>query len=135
MSKENRGPRARRARRGEPSVDLHVHRSRHAHLLFEELCASLREASDPALADVRFLCLTLSPDGGHATLAYAVEASGFCEEAPLRRRTQEALGRAGAYLRSQLVARLHLHAVPTLSFAFAGVVMPATKGGDDPCRL
>lgn len=135
MPKENRGPRARRARRGEPSVDLHVHRSRHAHLLFEELCACLREASDPALESVRLLRLTLSPDGGHALLAYAVAAPALSEEAPLERRSREALARAGAFLRAQLAARLSLRAVPTLSFAFAGLAAPSTEGGDDACPM
>lgn len=123
MSKQNRGL------RGDPSVDVHLHHSRHAHLLFEELCACLREASDPALEDVRPLRLTLSPDGGHAVVAYAVATHDLSDEGPVRRRSQEGLARACAYLRAQLAFRLSLRAVPTLSFTFAGLAAPPSKGG------
>jgi len=133
MSKQNRGLRARRARGGDPVSEIQVHCSRHAHLLLEELCSCLREASDPALEGIRILRLSMSTDGGHAQLAYVVAAPELRDEIPVRREAQAALARAAPFLRAQLAERLSLRSVPTLGFAFAGLVQ-LTKGDDEPCQ-
>lgn len=118
-------PRHRRAQRAPQhprhidSPELHPgagHRgARLQHILGGELQSLLRdEASDPLLGSIRVLDVVVSPDAGHARIAYAV-----AREEP--RAVQRALTRADAFLRSRLCERLSLKRTPRLTFTFVGV--------------
>jgi ribosome-binding factor A len=73
-------------------------------ILHDELQTILRdEATDPALEGVVVIAIQLSPDGGHARVAYAVEA-GLSEESSAGRRSREALHRATGFLRARVTA-------------------------------
>lgn len=127
-SRDRRAHRTPRStRRLEPS-DLSQgasHRgARLQHILGGELQSLLRdEAADPILWSIRILDVTVSPDGGHARLAYAV--SGAAPQAVAR-----ALERAGPFLRARLCEQLSLRRTPKLTFTFVGSDVTAPSGGD-----
>lgn len=99
------------------------------HLLLHELESLISdEATDPALRGVRLLSLHLSPDAGHARVAYVVTAA-LSREREVRRSSSEGLTRATGFLRTRLAAQLALKKVPGLSFTFVGV----DDAGGDPC--
>lgn len=117
--------------------ELEVHRSetnfnRHERLqriLLDELRSVLRdEASDPALQGVLLLAMDLSVDGGHARVAYALEAEADGQRA-LALAAREGLARATGFLRARLASQLDLKRLPKLTFTFVGVQAPGT-GGD-----
>jgi len=93
-------------------------------ILLEQLQSLLRdEASDPALAGLVLVSLQLSVDGGHARVAYAVEAPlGDARRA--ERTSRDALGRATGFLRARLAELLDLKRLPTLTFTCVGVQAP-----------
>ena len=103
-------------------------------ILHEQLQSLLRdEASDPALHGLVLVSLRLSVDGGHARVAYAVEAP-LADAARLERASLQALGRATGFLRARLADLLALKRLPTLTFTFVGVQAPgaapdAAEGG------
>jgi len=99
-------------------------------ILHEQLQSILRdEASDPALDGVVLVSLSLSIDGGHARIAYAVEAP-LGEAASVEPASRAALVRATGFLRARLADLLHLKRLPTLTFTFVGVQAPgAVKAG------
>jgi ribosome-binding factor A len=104
-------------------------------ILREQLQSLLRdEASDPALDGIRVVSLELSTDGGHARVAYAVEAS-LGDSTRIERASRDALGRATGFLRARLADLLDLKRLPTLTFTFVGVqqvgVAPGAEEGGD----
>ncbi len=105
------------------------------HILLEQLRSLIRdEAADPALDGVRLVSLGLSIDGGHARIAYAVEAT-LRDAAWIERLSRDALGRATGFLRARLGDLLDLKRLPTLTFTFVGVQEPEVssdraKGGE-----
>ena len=93
-------------------------------ILLEQLRSLLRdEASDPALGGLVLVSLQLSVDGGHARVAYAVEAP-LGDAARVGRSSRDALGRATGFLRARLAELLDLKRLPTLAFTFVGVQEP-----------
>jgi ribosome-binding factor A len=134
MSNKTRHTRTRAARSetsthtsGELAGRRHL---RLEHILLHELQLLLAdECTDPQLAGVKPIALTLSPDSGHARIAYAVVAS-LDQEQSLRRTTEAALIRATGFLRSQLAERLELKKLPRLTFTFVGLVDPDTASAD-----
>jgi ribosome-binding factor A len=128
---------SRRSRGHRPSGELHVvspegggpegggaaHRQvRLERILWLELVSLLRdEIADPSLASVRLISVELSPDGGHARVAYAVEGR-LEDESLARERSRQALLKATGFLRAQLASRLDMKRTPKLSFAFVGMV-------------
>jgi ribosome-binding factor A len=130
MSKNNRRTHARRAQGhpsslfpGEPAPDSTHNRShRLEQLLLDELQSIVRDqASDPSLAGIGLLQVTLSPDAAHARIGYVV-AGSLEEERALAARTQAALERATGFVRARLAAGLDLKKLPRLTFTFVGVV-------------
>lgn len=113
---------------GELPADGAGHRqARLEHILIDELQSLISdEATDPSLDGVRVLAVHLSPDGGHARVAYAVVAP-LSLETEARHATRAGLTRATPFLRARL-AHLQLKKLPKLTFTFVGV----TPGGD-PC--
>jgi ribosome-binding factor A len=106
-------------------------------ILHEQLQSILRdEASDPALDGVVLVSLRLSIDGGHARIAYAVQAplgeAPLGEAARVEQASRAALVRATGFLRARLADLLHLKRLPTLAFTFVGVQAPggAKAGGE-----
>jgi ribosome-binding factor A len=97
-------------------------------LLLHELQSLITdEATDPALHGIRLLSVHLSPDGGHARVAYAV-IGPIEHEQSLGRESALGLGRAAGFLRTRLSQSLQLKKTPQLGFTFVGV----TAGGE-PC--
>jgi ribosome-binding factor A len=93
------------------------------HILAEELQLLLRdEVADPALSDIHITSVTLSPDGGHARIAYAVLVAGDGDsgEDEVESAPKLAFERAGGFLRAQLALRLNLKRTPKLSFVCLG---------------
>jgi len=123
--------------RGEPEADAEGRRPHRLELiLLEQLQSLIRdEASDPALGGLLLVSLRLSVDGGHARVAYAVEAPLGSTTARTRS-TELALGRATGFLRARLADLLDLKRLPTLSFTFVGVqepgTLPGASGGGEP---
>lgn len=113
------------------SSEVHSHRqARLERLLRTELQSLLRdEASDPALEGIELVSLTLSPDGGHARIAYAVSAEGE-NETSVKSRTRSALDRATGFLRARLATQLQLKRVPKLGFTFLGLSERPAEGGE-----
>jgi ribosome-binding factor A len=107
------------------------------HILFDEIQTLIRdEAADPALDGIRLVSVRLSVDGGHARIAYAVDAQ-LADERRLQQVSGEALARATSFLRARLAALLDLKRLPKLSFTFVGVHEPGASGpndGGEPCR-
>ena len=110
---------------GVPGGDAVGHRPHRLELiLLEQLQSLLRdEASDPALGGLHLVSLRLSIDGGHARVAYAVEAP-LGDSARIERSSRAALGRATGFLRARLADLLDMKRLPTLSFTFVGVQEP-----------
>lgn len=112
--------------------------NRHArleHLLLDGIQSVLRdEASDPAVAGVTLLSVQLSPDGGHARVAYAVVAA-LADEQRLAEQTRSGLARATGFVRARVAQQLNLKKLPRLSFTFVGVVEEglAARSGGEPC--
>ncbi len=106
-------------------------------ILLDEVQALIRdEAADPALEGVRLVSVRLSVDGGHARIAYAVEAQP-ADERRIQHASSEALARATGFLRARLAALLNLKRLPKLSFTFVGVHEPGASGpqeGGEPWR-
>jgi ribosome-binding factor A len=140
MSPKKRRARSRFAKRdqstlspsdfpGEPPPDGAGHRqARLEHILIDELQSLISdEATDPSLDGVRVLAVHLSPDGGHARVAYAVVAR-LSLETEARHATRAGLTRATPFLRARL-AHLQLKKLPKLTFTFVGV----TSEGGAPC--
>jgi ribosome-binding factor A len=91
------------------------------HILLDELQRLIRDdATDPSLDGIVVLSVHLSPDAGHARIAYAVIAA-LAEETQRARTAQEGLERATGFLRAQLAQHLNLKRLPKLSFTFVGV--------------
>jgi ribosome-binding factor A len=100
-------------------------------ILLEQLQSLVRdEAADPALDGVRLVSIDLSVDGGHARIAYAVDAP-LSAQRQVQVSSRDALARATGFLRARLAAVLDLKRLPKLSFAFVGVQEPgdAAPGG------
>lgn len=121
----------------EASGDAVGHRPhRLENILLEQLQSLLRdEASDPALGGLVLVSLQLSVDGGHARVAYAVEAP-LGDASKVERSSGGALGRATGFLRARLADLLDLKRLPTLTFTFVGVQEPGAMprdvdGGDE----
>lgn len=143
MSRKNRwsGARSSHADAAHPHAGAHEgdaegHRPhRLEYILLEQLQSLLRdEAADPALDGVRLVSLRLSVDGGHARVAYAVEAR-LGDAARVERASRDALARACGFLRWRLAELLDLKRLPTFTFTFVGVqeqaaVAPEVEGGE-----
>jgi ribosome-binding factor A len=119
---------ARSPRREQSTHSPGGHRQeRLEHILLDEVQWLIREeARDAALVGVRVVSVSLSPDGGHARIGYAVEAQ-LNQESEVERRSKEALDRAAGFLRARLAAGLDLKRTPKLSFVFMGVVELGTS--------
>lgn len=105
------------------------------HILLDELQSLITdEATDPSLDGVGVLSVHLSPDGGHARVAYAVAAPLHLEQ-QRGRTSKEGLVRATGFLRSRLAEHLNLKKLPKLTFAFVGILQqePAGANGGGPC--
>jgi ribosome-binding factor A len=133
-----RSPRARGSTPYPGNPERHAgHRpQRLEHILLERLQLLIRDdAADPALEGVRLVSLRLSIDGGHARVAYAIEAPPG-DAARIERSSRDALGRASRFLRARLAELLDLKRTPTLTFTFVGVqaqgVSPERAGGGEP---
>lgn len=114
---------------GGPEPDAAGHRhARLEHILLIELQSLVSdEATDPALAGVRLLSVHLSPDAGHARVAYVVTAP-LTREHAVRHESARGLARATGFLRARLAAQLDLKKLPGLTFTFVGV-----DAGGEPC--
>lgn len=106
-------------------------------ILLDEVQTLIRdEAADPALDGVRLVSVQLSVDGGHARIAYTVEAL-LSDERRVEGASREALARATGFVRARLAALLDLKRLPKLSFTFVGVHEPGASGpteGGEPWR-
>ncbi|HEX4385516.1 MAG TPA: ribosome-binding factor A [Myxococcales bacterium] len=122
MSKHHRrsGPRLPRGQQSTFAHGEHRH-NRLEKILHEELQSLLRdEAADPDLQAIVVVAVELSPDGGNARIAYAVQAA-FAVEAEARDASREALARGNGFLRARLASLLNLKKLPKLGFTFLGV--------------
>ena len=91
------------------------------HILIDELQSLITdEATDPSLEGIKVLAVHLSPDGGHARVAYAVVAL-LSREQELGRSTSVGLTRATPFFRARMAQHLQLKKLPKLSFTFVGV--------------
>ena len=91
------------------------------HILIDELQSLITdEATDPSLDGIKVLAVHLSPDGGHARVAYAVIAL-LGREQELGRTTSAGLTRATPFLRARMAQHLQLKKLPRLTFTFVGV--------------
>jgi ribosome-binding factor A len=134
MSRKNRSARSRFAKTDpstlfpgeeEPTDGAGHRQARLEHILIDELQSLISdEATDPSLDGIQVLAVHLSPDGGHARVAYAVVAL-LSREQELARSTREGLGRATPFLRARLAEQLQLKKLPRLTFTFVGVTCPA----------
>jgi ribosome-binding factor A len=120
---------------GGPDAGALGHRQeRLEHILLDEVQRLVRdEVSDPALVGVSLVSVQLSVDGGHARVAYSVEAL-LADEQRVARASREAFARASGFLRVRLAALLDLKRLPKLSFTFVGVQEPGarTPEGGEP---
>jgi ribosome-binding factor A len=115
---------------GEPTVEPGHRQARLEHVLLDELQSLIRdEASDPSLHGVQLLGVQLSPDAGHARVAYAVVAS-LDREREVGPASLAGLKRATSFLRARLAQQLNLKKLPQLGFAFVGVASPDLAAGD-----
>jgi ribosome-binding factor A len=115
----------------EPSAEgPGIRQARLERILQDELQSLLTdEAADPSLEGVRLLGVQLSPDGGHARVAYAVVAALDREQA-IAQASRAGLARATRYLRARLAQQLDLKKLPQLSFTFVGVTTADVVGGE-----
>jgi ribosome-binding factor A len=118
----------------QPEDALGHRQNRLEHILRDEIQALIRdEATDPCVEGVALLSVHLSPDGGHARIAYAVVAH-LEEEQDVKRTSQAGLLRATGFLRARLAQQLDLKKLPKLAFTFVGVLQPkADRTGGEPC--
>jgi ribosome-binding factor A len=135
MSEKTRRTRSRFAKSdasthftGEETNDGAGHRqARLEHILIAELQSLITdEATDPSLDGIKVLAVHLSPDGGHARVAYAVVAL-LGREQEVGRTSKSGLARATPFLRARMAQHLQLKKLPQLTFTFVGV----TSGGDE----
>jgi ribosome-binding factor A len=106
---------------GLPEEGAGHRQARLEHIILDELqCLISDDATDPAVEGIRILAVHLSPDGGHARVAYAVVAP-LNREPEVRKTSKEGLGRAAGFLRARLAETLDLKKTPRLTFAFVGV--------------
>jgi ribosome-binding factor A len=105
------------------------------HVVLEELRCILRDdARHPGLAGIALLHLGLSPDGGHARVAYSAHAEPGEQEADVARRTRAVLEAATGFLRARLAGSLDLKRLPQLGFTFVGVAPGGQQAeGGEPC--
>jgi ribosome-binding factor A len=125
MSKDHRrsGPRLPRGQQSTfANGETPTYRQRRLEkILHEELQTLLRdEAADPDLQAIVVVAVELSPDGGNARIAYAVQAALAVEE-QVKAASRDALARANGFLRARLASLLDLKRLPKLSFTFLGV--------------
>ena len=129
MTSKSRRTRSRTANRdpstlfqGEPLPEAAGHRqARLEHILIAELQSLITdEATDPSLHGVKVLAVHLSPDGGHARVAYAVTAL-LDREQEVSRASKAGLARATPFLRARMAQHLQLKKLPKLTFTFVGV--------------
>ena len=115
---------------GEAPAEAAGHRqSRLEHILIDELQSLITdEATDPSLDGIRVLAVHLSPDGGHARVAYAAIAL-LHREREVGASTKSGLERATPFLRARMAQHLHLKKLPKLTFTFVGVT---TRGETCP---
>lgn len=109
------------------------------HILLNELQSLITdEATDPSLDGIKLLALQLSPDAGHARIAYAV-AAVLSRERQVGRTSSEGLARATGFLRARVAQHLQLKKLPRLTFTFVGVAQterdeaPTSASGGEPC--
>jgi ribosome-binding factor A len=138
MSKHSRRNRASKAQWDTSNLssgDCEAAGHRHArleHILTNEIELLIRdEVSDPALSDIRVASVTLSPDGGHARVAFVVEGH-LGEEAARKHQAQAALTRAGGFVHARLASHLNLKRTPKLTFTFIGMVEPGALVPEGP---
>ncbi len=136
MNRKNRRTRSRDAKReastfhtqGEVPEAAGHRQARLEHILIDELQSLITdEATDPSLEGIKVLAVHLSPDGGHARVAYAVVAL-LSREKEVGSLSKAGLTRATPFLRARLAQHLALKKLPQLTFTFVGV----TSGGE-PC--
>ncbi len=124
MSSKSRRTRSQRAKSFSletPPHDEGYRQGRLEHLLLHELQTLIRdEATDPAIEGITVLAVNLSPDGGHARIAYAVVAERSFEN-EVRHRSHAGLLRASGFLRARIAEQLNLKKLPKLSFTFVGI--------------
>ena len=129
MTSKSRRTRSRSANRepstlfqGEPPLEAAGHRqARLEHILIAELQSLITDvATDPSLQGVKVLAVHLSPDGGHARVAYAVVAL-LDREQEVSRASRAGLARATPFLRARMAQHLQLKKLPKLTFTFVGV--------------
>jgi ribosome-binding factor A len=114
---------------GLPEAGTGHRQARLEHILLDELQSLISdEATDPYLDGVRILAVHLSPDGGHARVAYAVSAM-LSREQEVGRTSRAGLARATGFLRARLAQQLDLKKLPKLSFTFVGI----SQAGGEPC--
>ena len=120
----------------QPEEALGHRQSRLEHILRDEIQSLIRdEATDPTVDGVAVLSVHLSPDGGHARVAYAVVAPLDVEQ-EVRRTSQAGLVRATEFLRARVAQQLDLKKLPKLTFTFVGVLQSNASSdgsGGEPC--
>jgi ribosome-binding factor A len=120
----------------QPEEGLGHRQSRLEHILRDEIQSLLRdEVTDPTVEGVAVLAVHLSPDGGHARVAYAVIAP-LDGEQKLRCTRQAGLVRVTGFLRARLAHQLDLKKLPKLTFTFVGILQSKASSdapGDEPC--
>lgn len=115
---------------GLPDEAASHRQARLEHILLDELQSLITDAAtDPSLHGIKVLAVHLSPDGGHARIAYAVVAL-LSREQEVGRASKDGLVRATGFLRARLAGQLQLKKLPKLTFTFVGI---AQLGGGDAC--
>ena len=135
MTRKIRRTRSRDAKRealtlfqqeGAPPEAAGHRQARLEHILIAELQSLITdEATDPSLEGIKVLAVHLSPDGGHARVAYAVIAL-LSRESEVGQLSKSGLSRATPFLRARMAQHLQLKKLPRLTFTFVGV----TSGGE-----
>ncbi len=107
----------RRSRTEAESIPAHHLRIQST--LFQEVSRLFRgELSDPLLEGVLVASLELTPDGRNARIGFTLPAESSSTSP---KAVEEALTRAGGFIRSQLALGLNLKRVPHLRFIYVGV--------------
>ena len=105
----------------EPQDGAGHRQARLEHILIAELQSLITdEATDPSLDGIKVIAVHLSPDGGHARVAYAVTAM-LSREQEAARTSKSGLARATPFLRARMAEHLQLKKLPQLTFTFVGV--------------
>jgi len=125
---------------GLPEEGAGHRQARLEHILLDELQSLIDEARDPSLEGIKILSVHLSPDGGHARVAYAVIAL-LSREQEAGRASKDGLVRATGFLRARMAQQLDLKKLPKLTFTFVGITERSLGGasgldgsGGGPCR-